>query len=626
VAAIALVVYSWAGRSHAVMVNAPGGAAEDFAYSYAADAERLLRGEPPTDEFRGPLYPAALAAATAIVPGLSMIRAGVWINALAAAGLLYASFLVLRPAVGAGPALLAIAATACVAPFVHHATHEGIDMFFAFLCLASAAATAGAPGGRRGPAFAAGVLAGLALDARWNAGFLPVAAALQFRARGASRLLAPYAAGLLVAWAPWLVLNAILHGTPFHNLNHLNVAYAMYGRGDHSDWSEFFARALAERDRYGSLAEVVLGDPWLFARGCAARLGELASRVAKALGPLGWIAPLGAALLAAQPGRLPRAAAFAPALGLALTNATYTYLDRRNVALFPFVLACSAFLAWRAAEGRGRGLAAGVAALWLLAASALALESRRDLAAFHATESRYVAWAGRTLEARPGRPLAGDWTGSGRDGIGVYGKGAFLLRATASPGLPDVTRRIWARETGSVDLPFAMRSGGSAAAAPGVHRQGAWLAAITFSFGYALDQPLMGDWDGDGADEPGTWDGSTFHLSAVAPPRRADAETEYAPVGRDGRPATGGLAVWGDWDGDGVETMGLFHDGRFALYDAHAQAPPAHVFAFGAAGDIPLAGDWDGDGIDTVGVFRAGEWILTDRHAAGPGELRFTFP
>ncbi len=35
-----------------------------------------------------------------------------------------------------------------------------------------------------------------------------------------------------------------------------------------------------------------------------------------------------------------------------------------------------------------------------------------------------------------------------------------------------------------------------------------------------------------------------------------------------------------------------------------------HVFLYGTAGDQPVAGDWNGDGIDTVGVFRNGNWKL----------------
>src|SRR5205823_724902 len=35
-----------------------------------------------------------------------------------------------------------------------------------------------------------------------------------------------------------------------------------------------------------------------------------------------------------------------------------------------------------------------------------------------------------------------------------------------------------------------------------------------------------------------------------------------------------------------------------------------HVFHYGEPGDMPVAGDWNGDGVDKVGVYRGGKWIL----------------
>lgn len=41
----------------------------------------------------------------------------------------------------------------------------------------------------------------------------------------------------------------------------------------------------------------------------------------------------------------------------------------------------------------------------------------------------------------------------------------------------------------------------------------------------------------------------------------------------------------------------------FFLIDDFA-AGVSRSFVFGIAGDVPVAGDWDGNGIDDVGVFR----------------------
>jgi len=68
--------------------------------------------------------------------------------------------------------------------------------------------------------------------------------------------------------------------------------------------------------------------------------------------------------------------------------------------------------------------------------------------------------------------------------------------------------------------------------------------------------------------------------------------------------------VAGDWDGDGIDTVGVFRPstGQWLLTNAHLannSTPPVNItFNFGQAGDTPLAGDWNNHGIDTVGLYR----------------------
>ena len=54
----------------------------------------------------------------------------------------------------------------------------------------------------------------------------------------------------------------------------------------------------------------------------------------------------------------------------------------------------------------------------------------------------------------------------------------------------------------------------------------------------------------------------------------------------------------GDWNGDGVDTIGVFNDstGTMALNNTNTAGNKVGdiVFIFGQKGDIPLAGDWDG--------------------------------
>jgi hypothetical protein len=117
----------------------------------------------------------------------------------------------------------------------------------------------------------------------------------------------------------------------------------------------------------------------------------------------------------------------------------------------------------------------------------------------------------------------------------------------------------------------------------------------TFVFGAPGDTPVVGDWDGDGAQTPGTFREGTWLLSNVL-------DANGAPLTfRFGR--TGDLPVVGDWDGDGVATVGLFKDGTFSLRNTNSEGDWDVRVSLGGPGDVPVAGDWDGDGVDTVGIY-----------------------
>ena len=80
------------------------------------------------------------------------------------------------------------------------------------------------------------------------------------------------------------------------------------------------------------------------------------------------------------------------------------------------------------------------------------------------------------------------------------------------------------------------------------------------------------------------------------------------------------LPVCGDWDGDGIETIGIYRPSQstFYLRNSNTFGFADITFPFGAEGDIPLAGDWNGDGIDTPGVFRSSTGELITRATNDP--------
>ncbi|QDU60129.1 hypothetical protein Pan216_09660 [Planctomycetes bacterium Pan216] len=85
---------------------------------------------------------------------------------------------------------------------------------------------------------------------------------------------------------------------------------------------------------------------------------------------------------------------------------------------------------------------------------------------------------------------------------------------------------------------------------------------------------------------------------------------EYGPAGSK--------PIVGDWDGDGVETIGAVYSGMdldgdgvaglaFFLRNSNTPgAPDIAPFEYGSADWAAMVGDWDGDGIDTIAVVERG--------------------
>jgi hypothetical protein len=87
------------------------------------------------------------------------------------------------------------------------------------------------------------------------------------------------------------------------------------------------------------------------------------------------------------------------------------------------------------------------------------------------------------------------------------------------------------------------------------------------------------------------------------------------------------LPVVGDWNGDGVDIIGLYdpNTGQFFLRDSNADgAPIAYSPVLGIPGDTPIAGDWDGDGKDGIGVFRPSNGLIYLRQTPTSGVADFT--
>lgn len=150
----------------------------------------------------------------------------------------------------------------------------------------------------------------------------------------------------------------------------------------------------------------------------------------------------------------------------------------------------------------------------------------------------------------------------------------------------------------------------------------------TFYFGNPSDHPFMGDWDCDGIDTPGLYRRSDGYVYL----RNANSQGIADITFYFGDP--GDVPLAGDFDGDGCDTVGVYRpsEGRFfiidELGDGDAGLGAADTsYVFGNLGDVPFAGDFDGDGIDTFGLYRTSTGLvyLRNSHSAGFADASFIF-
>jgi serine-aspartate repeat-containing protein C/D/E len=208
-------------------------------------------------------------------------------------------------------------------------------------------------------------------------------------------------------------------------------------------------------------------------------------------------------------------------------------------------------------------------------------------------------WA--QLGSRQDRPVVGDWNGDGKDDIGIFGVewSGDYRQLVREPGLPDfrnepkpVPKNIPPQDEEATDgLRFLQLT------AQGDPR--ADLIDHVFRYGQTNDTPIAGDWDGDGIDAIGVYRDGRWRLDQNGDGRVGEQEGEF----EFGRP--GDTPVHGDFDGDGIDEIGVYRNGVWIIDMNHNHTLDAQdrVFEMGGAGDQPVVGDWDGDGSDEPGIF-----------------------
>ncbi len=187
------------------------------------------------------------------------------------------------------------------------------------------------------------------------------------------------------------------------------------------------------------------------------------------------------------------------------------------------------------------------------------------------------------------------------------------------------------------DVPFTGDWNCDGVATPGLYRQSdgfaylrnsntTGIADITFFFGNPGDLPIVGDFDGDGCDTVSIYRPAQARFFIInelgvngGGLGAADFSFEYGNPGDN--------PVAGDWDGDGSDTPGLRRpgDGFVYLRNSNSTGFADISYFYGDPGDLPVAGDWNSDGADTLGLFRpaSGNFYLKNTNATGVADASF---
>ena len=155
--------------------------------------------------------------------------------------------------------------------------------------------------------------------------------------------------------------------------------------------------------------------------------------------------------------------------------------------------------------------------------------------------------------------------------------------------------------------------------------------ATSFYYGNPGDVPLSGDWNCDGIDTPGLYRQSDGYVYLRDSNTQGVADTRFF----FGDP--GDIPLAGDMDGDGCDTISVYRPSEQRFYvinelgeDDGGLGAAHYSFAFGNPGDQPVAGDWDGDGVDEIGLHRESTglfyWRNTLTTGIADGDIYFGDP
>jgi uncharacterized protein YutD len=162
----------------------------------------------------------------------------------------------------------------------------------------------------------------------------------------------------------------------------------------------------------------------------------------------------------------------------------------------------------------------------------------------------------------------------------------------------------------------------------GIFYRGRHTATVNeyFSPFYTIDDDdvtlFAGDWDGDGDDTPGAYHepNNRFEMWNSF---NTEADPMLSTVGD-----RTDIPLVGDWNGDGKDSLGVYRPSNrtFYLRNQLASGPVDYSIQYGNPSDVPVIGDWNEDGIDTIGLYRPSNQTWYLNNSLNSGSAAYVFP
>ncbi|HEX3872137.1 MAG TPA: SdrD B-like domain-containing protein, partial [Pirellulales bacterium] len=222
-------------------------------------------------------------------------------------------------------------------------------------------------------------------------------------------------------------------------------------------------------------------------------------------------------------------------------------------------------------------------------------------------------WA--KLGYRDDLPITGDWDGDGKTDIAIFGKAwpGDPNHIQHEPGLPNPDNARLGRQKNVPPRPDQATYGVRTMQRTSTGKMRADLIDHVFNYGAPGDWPIAGAFNGSGIDTIGVFRDGKWHLDLNGDGRfqKTDLVVNF------GQP--GDLPVIGDFNGDGIDELGVYRDGLWMI-DTNGDRSIDDgdlVVNFGGPGDKPIVGDWNGDGRDDMGVYQEGAADVPTPEAQG---------